>query len=694
MSRKPVLAIENLTVAYRQGGRDVEALRDFSLSIAEGETVGLVGESGSGKSTLAMAIMRFLGEGGFIKKGSIFLGDQNIAELDQEALQSVWTNEISHVPQNPFTALNPSMHIREQLTEALLLQSELSTLEVEQKLLDIMKKIRLSDPERVLRAYPHQISGGMQQRVMIAMALISEPRLLVLDEPTTALDVTTQAAILDLVQDLARTESTATLYVTHNMGVVAGLTNRVAVIYASELMEEAATDTIFDNPLHPYTRGLLDAVPRLGQRKDEKALRGIEGQIPSLSELSIACVYAPRCPLATDICWEKRPELEQAEDGHRVRCHHWREIQSGELSARGDQKVQTIINQPSRDLILQIDNLEVEYPLGRRIQSWVQGKAAQSVQAVRNLNLSANRSETIGIVGESGSGKTSVARALVGLVERTDGEAKLMGDLLPVALEQRNLKELSRLQMIFQNPEEALNPYLTVADSIRRPLQRLLGLNRSQANQRIEELLRLVRLPSEYSKRKPGQLSGGEKQRVAVARAFASHPKLLIADEAVSSLDVSVQAAILNLLAELQIEHETAMLFIAHNIAAVAYLADRIAVMYLGQIVQLSDASNIFSPPYHPYTEALLSAVPAPDPKVGRQRILLEGDVPSAINLPSGCSFHTRCPRYLGDICKDEAPPLQQGPNGFQILCHISVEELAKEQLPVLIFDEDGTPIQ
>ena len=691
---KPILEIEDLTVAYRQGDQDIEALRNFSLTINQGETVGIVGESGSGKSTLALAVMRFLGTDGFIKSGSIRLDQEDITQMDEAALQQLWGQQISHVPQNPFTALNPSMRIGDQLAESLHLHGEVSVQEVREQILELFSKVRLSDPERVAEAFPHQISGGMQQRVMVALALSSNPKLLVMDEPTTALDVTTEAAILDLIRELAQSEATSTLYVTHNMGVVAGLTDRVAVVYASELMESAPTKQLFDQPLHPYTRGLLDSVPRLGQRKGQKALRGIEGQIPSLQDLPRACVFAPRCPLAIDKCWEERPALESVSPQREVRCHRWREIESGEINASRELENPSLGGQPGSEPIFIAEDVDVNYPVQRSLMQWLKGQPRKSVQAVRQLNLQAARNETIGIVGESGSGKSSFARAIVGLVERTAGEMELVEIPLSPALVDRNLETLSKVQMIFQNPEEALNPYLSVAESLRRPLRRLLGFSRAEADQRVIELLDLVRLPQEYLKRLPSQLSGGEKQRVAVARAFASHPELLLADEAVSALDVSVQAAILNLLAELQLEQTSAMLFIAHDIAVVAYLADRIAVMYLGQIMQLGDADSIFSPPYHPYTEALLSAVPAPDPTVKKQRIRLEGEIPSAIDPPSGCAFHTRCPRYLGDICKDEVPPMRETPDGKQILCHIPVDELIAQQPPVLLFDESGEQIQ
>ncbi len=684
---KNILEISKLTVAYQQANSSLVALRDFSINIAEGQIYGLVGESGSGKSTLALAIMRYLGKEGAIRSGRIMLGELEITKLNESDLQELRGSDISYVPQNPFTSLNPSMLIEDQLSESLRLHGKSDQKDANQEVLDLMRKVRLPDPERIAKSYPHQLSGGMQQRVMIAMALSSEPKLLVLDEPTTSLDVTTEAAILDLIRELNAKESTSTLYVTHNLGIIAGIADRVAVIYASELMEDAPTDDLFAQALHPYTLGLLESVPRLGQRKNEKTIQGIDGQIPSLNDLPSACVFAPRCPLAIELCWQKRPDLEEVSVAHHVRCHRWLEIKTGEIDPLQSEKPTATINKQALQELLKLSHVDVRYPIRRSVPDLIRRNPEREVKAVSNFSLKIASSETIGLVGESGSGKSSLARAIIGLVEPSSGEIKLMNIALPKSLANRDRSLLSTLQMIFQHPEEALNPYLSVGESLQRPLQTLLGMSRSDAKKRASELLSLVRIPQELANRLPAQLSGGEKQRIAIARAFASHPNLLLADEALSSLDVSVQATILNLLSELQMEHDSAMIFISHDIAVVSYIADRIAVMYLGQIMQLSSSENFFSPPYHPYTEALLSALPPPDPKVVRKRILLDGEIPSARDLPSGCPFHTRCPRNLGDICKNEMPPLQNSVDGSQILCHIPIQELKQIQDPVMVFD-------
>ena len=687
---KPLLEIRDLTVSYRVNRHSLDAVRDFSLQIDAGQTYGLVGESGSGKSTLALAIMGFLGKDGFIRKGAVRFGDSLLNEMSPRDLRRLWGNEIALVPQNPFTALNPSLRIGEQMAEALQMGSSLSRRQAREAVPALLEQVRLADPRRVAQNYPHQISGGMQQRVMIAMALGTEPRLFVLDEPTTALDVTTEAAVLDLLRELVGGQERSALYVSHNLGVVATLTDRVAVLYASELVEDAPTRELFRQPLHPYTRGLLDSVPRLGQRRVEKPLQGIAGQIPSLNDLPQACVFAPRCPLAIDICWEQRPPLDSPTPERRVRCHRWPEIMAGEVSASRQDVAPASPEDKPADIVLQVKGMDVHYPLRRSIGQVIRREPPKAVQAVEQLSLELGTHQTLGVVGESGSGKSSLARALIGLVERSQGEVELLGVQLPPALGQRNREMLSHLQMVFQNPEEALNPYLTVAESLRRPLRLLLGYSYAEAQARVGELLESVRLPAEFARRLPGQLSGGEKQRVAIARAFASHPDLLLADEPVSALDVSVQATILNLLADLQAEYDTAMLIIAHDIAAVGYLADRIAVMYLGRFMQVSEAADIFEPPYHPYTEALLSAVPPPDPFVKQEQIRLPGDVPSAVDVPSGCPFHTRCPRFLGDICVEETPPWRDAGNGKRYFCHIPVDELLAAQAPVLNFNPNG----
>lgn len=685
----PILRVQGLTVAYRAAGRSLPAVRDVSLSIEPGQAYGLVGESGSGKSTLALAIMRYLAPNARIFGGKIEFAGRDLLALPMDEMRALWGRELAFVPQNPATALNPSMRIRDQLVEALRIYGESKNLET--RALELLSQVRIADPERVAFQYPHQLSGGMQQRVMIAMALSGHPKLLILDEPTTALDVTTEAAILDLLREAAQMLNTAMLYVSHNLGVVATFCDRVAVLYAGELAEDAPTRQIFRKPLHPYTRGLLDSVPRLGQRKDVNPLRGLEGQIPVLDQIPNACIYAPRCPLAIEICSQQRPPLDAPAVDRGVRCHRWPEILAGEISATLPAPPLLAQAQGAGDPVLHVQDLQVNYPLPRPLASLFTGRPAQEVKAVRGVSLDAKRGRTLGIVGESGSGKSSLSRAIVGLAHAQSGSVELLDLRLPADLNQRTRDQLAHLQMVFQNPEEALNPYLTIGESLSRPLITLAGLSPAEARARVPQLLAAVRLPAAYAARLPGQLSGGEKQRVAIARAFAASPELLIADEPVSALDVSVQAVILNLLAQLQSERETAMLFIAHDIAAVGYLADEIAVMYLGQLMQVSPAAAIFDAPYHPYTEALLSSVPPPDPFVEQQRIRLEGELPSAINPPAGCPFHTRCPRFLGDICVQQVPPWQESAQGTRIFCHIPLEELERTQVQVLQFNAKGS---
>jgi peptide/nickel transport system ATP-binding protein len=679
----PVLAIEELTVAYRHQDQWLDAVRDFSLTIEPGQSVGLVGESGSGKSTVALAIMRHLGETGKVRQGRINFYGQDLLDLNESAMRKVWGVQLTLVPQDPLSSLNPSIQVGEQMAEMLRHHRGMSHSEAEVRAIELLDMVRVPDPERAAASYPHQISGGMQQRVMIAMALSTEPKLLILDEPTTALDVTTQAAILDLLRDLIRERETAALYVTHNLGVVASICDRVAVLYAGELVEEASTIDLFHQPLHPYTQGLLDSVPRLGDNKKSVQLLAIPGQIPSLGDRPTGCVFTPRCPLAIDIC-QQRPPLDAPVKGWGVRCHRWPEIKAGEI--RGGLQTSTKATpeteiEPGDGLpVLDLEDLEVYFDVRRSMREVLTGQPTEQVKAVDGVDLAISKGKTLGLVGESGSGKTSLARAVIGLEEATGGMMRLLDMRLPPGLAKRDRETLKHLQIIFQNPEEALNPYSTIGESLSRPLMNLRQMSRDEANQKASQLLEAVRLPAAYAQRRPDQLSGGEKQRVAIARAFAANPDLLISDEPVSSLDVSVQASILNLLNDLQGEHGTSNLFISHDLAVVGYLADEIAVIYAGHLMEVSQAEELFKPPHHPYTEALLSAIPNIDPEVKHEPIPLEGDVPDQIDMPTGCPFHPRCPRFLGDICVEETPPWRETDSGKQYFCHIPVEELTEAQ--------------
>jgi len=685
LSVAPRLQVDNLTVGYQLNGRWLDAVRHASFSVRAGETLGIVGESGSGKSTLVQAVMHYLGANGAIRSGAVSLDGEDLAEKSTHEMREIWGAKLSMVPQDPYSALNPSLKIGEQIAEISRRHMGLVGEAALEKAVETLRDVRIADPGDVTRRYPHQLSGGMQQRVAIAMALSTDPRLLILDEPTTSLDVTTEAAVLDLFQELLQRTSCATLFVTHNLGVIARMADRVAVMYAGELMEIAPVRELFRRPLLPYTVQLLGCVPRLGQGKREVELPTIPGNIPSLRDMPTGCVFAPRCPLAIDICRAERPKLEEARPGHAVACHRWRDVEAGAMPEQA-------VVRPARDLsaqngtasstapLLEIDNLRVQFRRGNFIDSLIDPKKRSPVRAVDGVSLQVGRGLTVGLVGESGSGKTTLARSVVGLVDPTSGKIAMLSAELPHRAVQREQETLRHLQMVFQQPEESLNPYHTVGETLRAPLVQLAGKDTADADEQVRALLRAVHLPEDYAGRLPAELSGGEKQRVAIARAFAADPDLIVCDEPVSALDVSVQASVLNLLVELQKSRGTAYLFISHDLAVVGYLADVIAVIYLGYIMEISDANGFFAGPHHPYTEALLSSIPVPDPDAKPTRIHLEGDVPSAVAIPSGCRFHTRCPRYLGAICKDVEPPWMTTPEGRQYRCHIPPDELAQVQ--------------
>ena len=674
----PLLELQEVTVSYLRDGSWLDAVRQVSLTIAYGQSYGLVGESGSGKSTLALAAMRYLDENGEVRQGSIRWEGRDLWNLNDEAMAAIWRSDLKLVPQNPLVSLNPSLRIGDQLAEALTTGPAEPVADIVHRLLG---QVRIGDPERVAASYPHQLSGGMQQRVMIAMALSSEPKLLVMDEPTTNLDVTTEATILDLVRDLVRLSSTSVLYVSHNLGVVRELCDRVAVLYAGELVEDAAVADLYHSPLHPYTQGLLNSVPRVGKNKGRFVLQPIPGNIPRLGATPTGCIFAPRCPIAIDRCASERPAAEEPAPGRRVRCHRWHEIAAG--LPVWEQVVpahHTPAGRTTIPTVLDAVHVDKSFPIGRSLAQMLRREPGAQVHAVDDVSLQAGRGRTLGIVGESGSGKTTVARCIVGLVTRDGGDVTLLGLPLAPDLNDRDREMLQRLQMVFQNPDDALNPYRTVGETLRRPLMHLAGASREEADVRVVELLTAVRLGPDFTDRLPSQLSGGEKQRVAIARVFATRPDLVIFDESVSALDVSVQATILNLINDLQAERDSAYLFISHDLAIVGYLADDVIVMYLGQILESGPSATIFAPPYHPYTEALLSAIPLVDPDDRQVRIRLESDLPSPTNVPAGCRFHTRCPRFLGDICKTQDPPWLDAGSGHHIRCHIAADELRRLQ--------------
>lgn len=673
-AEQAVLEVEGMDIVYRTANGPLHTVRDVSLRIARGESYGLVGESGSGKTTLARGVVRFLPNNGKVTKGRVRLSGTDLIGVSRGEMRKLWGGRIGMVHQDPSAAVNPSIRVGKQLDEMGRIHLGLSKAQARAKSLEMLNRVGMPDPEAVADRYAHQLSGGMLQRVLIASALTTDPELLIMDEPTTALDVTTEAVILDLVQELLQNLKHAVLFITHNLGVVARVCDTVGVMYAGELVEEGPVKTVFKQPLHPYTVGLLGAVPRLTAGKADLELVAIPGFIPRPDKLPPGCIFAPRCPMAIDACTAARPELTRVGAGHRSACIRWADVpEEGERP------------RPVRDASAPLTEYGGELLEVRDLKKYFKGRGAgggrgAAVKAVDGISARITEGFTLGIVGESGCGKTTFIRCVSGLEEPTSGEVLLEGKPLAPAVTDRPGEALKKIQMVFQNPDVSLNPQRTVGDIIARPVEQLSAVPKAQVPQRVAELLQAVHLPHSYAARLPMELSGGEKQRVAIARAFAAEPALVICDEPISSLDVSVQASLLNLLAELQRSAGTSYVFVSHDLSAVRHISDWIAVVYLGRLWEVGPTERIFEPPFHPYTEALLSAIPIADPEVERERVRLSGSVPSAVNIPSGCRFHTRCPRKIGDICVQEEPPWREGEQDHSICCHIPLPELTAAQ--------------
>jgi len=677
-SEGALASLDGVTVSYFQEGRWLDAVRDVSLEILPGETVGLVGESGSGKSTLALAVAQYLAANGAVRGGRIRFDGRDLLGLSPRDLREIRGAQIGLVPQDPLASLNPSIRVGEQVAEIVRRHAGASTGAARTAAVEHLRRVRIADPERVARRYPHQLSGGMQQRVMIAMGLSTSPRLLLFDEPTTGLDVTTEAAILDLVSELLGSGDRASLYITHDLGVVSRVATRVAVLYAGELVETGPTDGLLRAPRHPYTRGLLASLPRLETGRG--ALPSMRGSIPALDAIPTGCVFRPRCPWAAEVC-EERPPIEAIEGDRTIRCHRWTEIGAPQEAPRG---VETAAEDRDRRVVVSAEDVETAFPIPRSLVEILRRRDRLTVRAVDGVTLSIDEGRTLGLVGESGSGKTTLARTILGLEARRAGSIRLDGEVLPPTLRGRKRGTLKRLQAVSQDPDQALNPHSTVGAALARPLITLAGLRRSEARTEAVRMLERVGLSASYASRLPGQLSGGEKQRVAIARAVAAGPDLVLFDEATSSLDVSVQARILNLLAGLQSGGAGAYLLITHDLAVVSHLSDGIGVLYLGRLMEIGSTGEVLAPPYHPYTEALLSAFPSLGRSEAHAHVRLEGEIPSPIDRPSGCPFHTRCPRTLGAVCVEREPPWRRTETGHAIYCHIPLEELRRIQPPLL----------
>ena len=662
------LELEDVEVEYRVRGNWKRVLRGISLHIAEGESYGVVGESGCGKSTAAFAALRYLPRNGRVSKGSIRVAGEDLLAMSDADVRRLRASRVSMVYQNPTSALNPTIRIGEQVAEVFTLQGVADD-EATERAEEMLGKVQISDPVRVMRRYPHQLSGGMNQRVVIAMALAKDPTLLILDEPTTGLDATVEAEVLDLVSALREEFKSSVMFISHNLDVILRMCDRVGVLYAGRMVEQGPAQEVFDNPRHPYTVGLLRCIPRAGARKDQGKLDTIPGFLPGLGAQLEGCVFTDRCGLAQDICRRQEPDLFDLGGGHRSRCHFHEKAQSLPRDT-----APTAVAAQRKD-----SGNGVPVITARNVRKTFH-QEGHDVRAVEDITFNLAPGETLGLVGESGSGKTTLARLLLGLTAPDEGSVvELEGTPVEAEIHKRGREEVRAVQIVFQNPDAALNRRFSIQRIIARALTMLRGLRGKEVDTRMRDLAHSVRFDVRLIRAKPSQLSGGLKQRVAIARAFAGDPKVVVCDEPTSALDVSVQAAILNLLAELQVDKDTAYLFISHDLGVVRYLSDRIAVLYLGRVMELGDAETVFSPPQHPYTEALLSSVPQEE-GVERPRIRLRGEIPSHADPPSGCVFHTRCPRYIGDICHQEEPELKEVEPGHFWRCHYSVEELRELQ--------------
>ena len=675
----PILEIDKLSISFFTRLREIPAVMDFSVSVMPGEAVGLVGESGCGKSTVALGVMQDLGKNGRVVGGSIKFKGRNLAEMSPEELRDVRGNEIAMIYQEPMASLNPAMKIGKQLMEVPMIHEGIDKDEAYARALEVVTDVRLPDPERMLNSFPHQLSGGQQQRIVIAMALMSKPALLILDEPTTALDVTVEAAVVELVRDLGKKYGTSMLFISHNLGLILETCDRLCVMYSGEAVERGSIEEVFDNVQHPYTQALFRSIPLPGADKNARPLVAIPGNFPLPHERPQGCNFGPRCDyFEADRCDAGDISMEAVlENGrHQSRCLKFNEIDWDAPISVSELKQKAKIG----DVVLKVENLKKYYEVAAN--ALFSGGDPKVVKANETLSFEARESETLAIVGESGCGKSTFAKVLMGLETATEGEVLLDGNNIEqTSIDQRNTDTVADIQMVFQNPFDTLNPSMTVGRQIIRALEVFrVGNTEAERRNRMLELLDLVKLPRAFAERMPRQLSGGQKQRVGIARAFAGGARIVVADEPVSALDVSVQAAVTDLLMEIQRNEKTTLLFISHDLSIVRYLSDRVMVMYLGHIVEIGDTDQVFSPPYHPYTEALLSAVPIADTSVEKQHIVLEGDIPSAMDPPSGCPFQTRC-RWKGEVpdglCDREVPSVKQLATGHQVKCHLSDETLA-----------------
>jgi len=655
MSATQLLEVRNLSVAYREGAGWARAVDDVSFALRPGEVFGLVGESGCGKSTISLQLLGYRHVSMRVEHGEVRFKGVNLIDMSRAELDELRGDRIAFVPQNPTTALNPGIRVGQQLGETLLAHGRADKESAEATIAGILKLVGLPADPAFQRRYPHQLSGGQQQRVCIAMALACDPDLLVLDEPTTGLDVTTQEQIIALLSELRGRIGVAMLYVTHDLALLSQIADRVGVMYAGRMVEIAPTNEIFLRPRHPYTQGLIASIPVIEQATARtRPLRGLLRR----RELPPGCPFAPRCDHALERCATERQELQEIDDIRAVACWRWQDI----APFPADPAVTGTIAAATRAPVLSVDHVSVVY-----------GPSGRGFRAVSDVSFEIKEGEVFALVGESGSGKSTLAKAVSGLEAPETGAVKLRGETLATRVRDRTDLQRRLIQYIFQNPDASLNPRARIGDAISRPLVHFFRMEGAKAREQIADALGDVRLDASYQERFPDQLSGGERQRVAIARALAAKPALLLCDEILSALDVSVQANILTLLQQLKSEHGIAMLFISHDLAVVRMLADHVCVLYGGEVMEIGTRDKVFAPPFHPYTHSLLHAVPvplqAPDtssttPKAGEPK-----------RGGAGCVYAGRCPWQAGAICETERPPWREA-DGIRLRCHLTLDEL------------------
>ncbi len=672
MSDRPLLSVKGLRTHLDSGDAIVRAVDGVSFDIRHGETFALLGESGCGKSMTALSIMRLLPDAGSIVGGSVELDGNDLLLLPESGMRDIRGQRVAMIFQEPALSLNPVMTAGEQIAEALRRHTSLTGPALEARVLELLEAVRIPDAARRRNEYPFQLSGGMKQRVMIAMALACDPDLLVADEPTTALDVTIQAQVLDLLREMQKTRRMSLMLITHDLGVVSEMAQRVAVMYAGEIVETATRETFFSRPAHPYSKKLFDSLPTAGKRG--AALAVIPGTVPALTREFTGCRFADRCDSAWDLCRTSTPGLHDLGNGQTARCHLYA---PGADKAEGKrQKAEGRPNEvggqhsalsTQHSALLQVSDLKVHFP----IHGGLLRRVVARVKAVDGVSLSIEPGKTLGLVGESGCGKTTVGKSILRLTDPTSGAVLFDGTDL-VRLSRGELRPRRKeVQIIFQDPYSSLNPRMRVLETLEEGMSALgIGSGREERQSRVDALLAEVGLDREVKYRYPHEFSGGQRQRIAIARALSVEPRLIVCDEPTSALDVSVQAQILNLLKDLQQRKGLAYLFITHNISVIEFLAHEVAVMYLGRIVEHGSVSEVLDDPRHPYTRVLLSAVPMVDRATKRQVIRLQGDLPSPVNPPQGCHFHPRCPDAFAR-CREGYPDSARFTASHTAACHL-----------------------